>query len=41
MPFRLFEFVERFISGAFSIILTHFEKTGQQVKFLFSRKSKS
>ena len=28
MPFKLFEFLERFMNGAFLITLTQLEKTG-------------
>ena len=42
MPFKLFEFHERFMTGAFLITLTQLEKTlDQQVKFLFRWKSKN
>ena len=32
MPFKLFEFLERFITGAFLITLTQLEKTGSTAK---------
>ena len=32
MPFKLFEFLERFITGAFLITLTQLETTGSTAK---------
>ena len=34
MPFKLFEFLERFMIGAFLITLTQLEKTGSIGKIL-------
>ena len=41
MPFKLFEFLERFMIGAFLITLFQLEKTGSTDKFLFSWKFKN
>ena len=39
MPFKLFEFLERFMIGAFFIILSQLEKTRSTGKVLFLWKS--
>ena len=40
MPFKLVEFLERFMNGAFLITLTQYEKTGISGKYLFRWKPK-
>ena len=40
MAFKLFEFLEQFMTGAFLITLTQFEKTGSTGKVLFRWKPK-
>ena len=39
MPFKLFEFLERFMIGAFFYNIANLRKLYQQVKFLFLWKS--
>ena len=41
MPFKLFDFLERFMIGAFLISLIQLEKTGPTGKVLFRRKPKN
>ena len=42
MPFKLFEFLERFINGAFLITLKQtLRKLDQQLKFFFRWKTKN
>ena len=41
MPFKHFEFLERFMMGAFFITLIQLEKTGSTGELLFRRKSKN